>query len=175
MKSKHGLWKRVGGGLATVAALAVIGAASTGHAQPFHGRWSGGPEVALGGILHGLDLTADQRHQIAAILRTHKNELVQARHTLSAAATSMMEGVTDQDTTPKALQAKMDGLADAGKQLGRVWLTVRLEAIALLSPEQKQELARRQQRFLRRIEARSSEHSQDQERNIDKLIERLSR
>jgi len=131
--------------------------------------------VALAGILHGLDLTGDQKHQIAAILRTHKSELIQARQTLSGAAKSLILGVGDQNAKPEALQARMDALADAGKQLGRIWLTVRREAVAVLSPEQRQELAKRQQRFLQRMEARSSERSQEQEHDIDRLIERLSR
>jgi Spy/CpxP family protein refolding chaperone len=175
MKSKRGLWKWVGGGLVVIVALAAIGAGWHLHGQPFHGWGGGGSRMALAGILHGLDLTADQKHQIAAILRAHKSELIQAGQKMRGAGRSMMEGVADQSATPDALQAKMDALADAGKQLGRVWLTVRREAVAVLSPEQKQELAKRQQRFLQRMEARSDERSQERERDIDKLIERLSR
>ena len=175
MNRKRDLWKWAAIGLAGVWALAALGAASPAQGEAFHRDWGGGPGLALAGILHGLDLTADQRHQIAAILRTHKNELIQARRAFSGAARTLMEGVTDQTAKPEALQAKVDALADAGKQMGHIWLTVRGEAIAVLSPEQKQKLAERQQRFLKRMEARGSERTQEQEQGMDRLIEGLSK
>jgi Spy/CpxP family protein refolding chaperone len=175
MKSKRGVWKWIAGGLAAVGALAAFGGAWLVHAQGFGGGWGGGHTMALAGILHHMDLTTDQKHQIAAILRAHKSELSQARQKMGEAGKAMLEAATDQDAKPEAVQAKLDAVADTGKQLGRAWLTVRQEAVAVLTPQQKQDLAKRQQRFLQRMETRLSEHKQDQERNLDELIDRLSR
>jgi Spy/CpxP family protein refolding chaperone len=91
------------------------------------------------------------------------------------AAKALMEAATNQDVKVESVQAKLDAAADAGKQMGRAWLQVRKEAFALLTPQQKQDLAKRQQRFVQRMESRIAEHKQDQERNLDELIERLGR
>jgi Spy/CpxP family protein refolding chaperone len=169
MKSKYGTWLWWAGGLAVIGVLVAIGA-GTLHAQHF-----GGERMLLGGILRNADLTVDQKHQIAAILRAHKGELIQAGQNMGDAAKALMEAATNQDVKVEAVQAKLDAAADAGKQMGRAWLTVRKEAFAVLTPQQKQDLAKRQQRFVQRMESRIAEHKQDQERNLDELIERLGR
>ena len=176
MKSKRGLIKWVLGGLLAAGILAVIGLGSHRlDAQPYHRGWGDGAMMGLGGILHDLDLTADQKKQLASILRAHKGELLQGRQKVRDAGKAMLEAVGDQDAKPEALQAKMDALADAGKQMGRTWLTVRREALGVLTPQQKQDLAKRQQRFIQKIEARMAERGTDQEQHIDDLIDRLSR
>jgi len=175
MKSKCGPWKWIVGGLAAFGILAAVGAGWQADAHPFRGGWGGGGGMALGGILRGTDLTSDQKHQIATILRAHKTELTQTQQKMRDAGKAMLEAAIDQEAKPEAVQAKLDAVADAGKQLGRVWLTVRREAFAVLTPQQKQDLAKRQQRFVQRMESRVAERKQDQEHNLDDLIERLSR
>jgi Spy/CpxP family protein refolding chaperone len=176
MKSKRGLIKWLAGGLLAAGAVAAIGLGATRlHAQGFHRGWGEGPMMALGGILHDLDLTADQKKQIAGILRAHKSELLQTRQKMGTAGKAMMEAIADQDSKPEVLQARMDAVADAAKQMGKAWITVRKEAIVVLTPQQKQDLAKRQQRFLQKMEARMTERQGDQEQHIDDLIDRLTR
>lgn len=171
MKSKGGAWRWLACGLAVLGSVAILFGAGTVRAQPF----GGGRMMALGGILNSVDLTTDQKHQIAAILRAHKSELIQAQQKMSDAGRTMMETALDDDAKPEVVQAKLDAAADAGKALGRVWLMVRREVIAVLTPQQKQDLARRRQRFTQRMEARLAERRTDQEHHLDDLIERLSR
>jgi Spy/CpxP family protein refolding chaperone len=130
--------------------------------------------AGLRGILQDLDLTTDQKKQIGAILRNHKNELLQARDKMGQAGRAVMEGLADQDARPEALQAKVDAAAEAGKQLGKVLIGIRQEAMGVLTAQQKQDLAKRQQRFIQRIEKRMSEHQQDREHSLDEWIDRLS-
>jgi Spy/CpxP family protein refolding chaperone len=176
MKSKRGVLGWMAGALLTAGALIVLAGNGTSlQAMPFGGWGHHEQMMPLAGILHGLDLTADQKKQIAGILRTHKGELLQANQKMQDAGKSMMETVVDQDAKPEAQQAKMDALADAGKQLGKVWLTVRREAIAVLTPAQKQELGARQQKFLAKMEAHMSKRSSGQGDHLDELIDSLSR
>jgi Spy/CpxP family protein refolding chaperone len=156
--------------------VAVLAAAAIGTrvlwAHPSH--W-GGPMMGWRAMLHELDLTADQKKQLAGILRTHKGEWLAARDKLAQAGRSMVEGMADQEMKPEALQGRLDAAAEAGKALGRIGIAMRREALALLTPQQKQDLAKRQQRFLGRMEQRSGERRQDAERHFDDWIEALTR
>ncbi len=173
MKIKGGwrTWLVAGLTVAAVLAGAAVGAHSI-WARP--GGW-GGPLPGLRHMLHELDLTADQKKQLAGVLRAHRAEWLQARDKLAQAGRSMIEGAADQETKPEVIQARLDAAAEAGKQLGRVGIAMRQEALALLTPQQKQELAKRQQRFLQRIEKRMGERRQDSEQHYDDWIESLTR
>jgi Spy/CpxP family protein refolding chaperone len=176
MRVKGGQWKWwIGGAVVALVLAGTLAGWRTIQARPLWGGHGGGMMMGLGGLLHDLDLTADQKKQMAGILRTHKSELLQARDKMSQAGRAVMEGLADQDARPEALQARVDAAAEAGKQLARVWIGVRRDALAILSPQQKQDLAKHQQRFLQRMESRLHENQQDREHDLDEWIERLSR
>lgn len=176
MGFKNRRWKWWIGGAVVASALAVaLMGWHTVQARPLWGGRGGGMMMGLGGLFHDVDLTAEQKKQLAGILRTHKSELLQARDKMSQAGRAVVEGLADQDARPEALQARVDAAAEAGKQLARVWIGIRRDAMAILTPQQKQDLAKRQQRFLQRMESRMHENQQDREHGLDEWIERLSR
>ena len=164
----------VGGLAAAAAALGSAVAWKSAHAQGWGGRFHGGP-LGLRAMLHDLDLSADQKKQLAGILRAHKTEILQARDKMAQAGKGVLDALADQDAKPEALQTRVDAVADAGKQAAHVWIAMRKEVLAILTPQQKQDLAKQRQRFVQRMEARMGDRRHDLEQHLDDWIERLGR
>ncbi|HUJ75021.1 MAG TPA: periplasmic heavy metal sensor, partial [bacterium] len=156
--------------LIVVLACTVWGAvaAPSAHTQ----RW-GGPARHLGYVLYRLNLTPDQQHAVANILRAHEqqflDEAAQAYQTRKAVVTTLsQEGASD-----STLTGQIEAATTAHKQIALTWVQTRREILNVLTPEQRTQLSEMAGKLLSRMD--SWHGKSDPKAGLDELIQRLSK
>lgn len=126
----------------SAAALAQPDQGGRGPHRGPRGGMIGGP-ADLG--LRGLDLTDAQRDQVRAIMESHKAAFGEARTKLRDAHRAMHQAIVAQPVDEAAIRAKSAEVGAAMADDAILRAKVRAEVFALLTPEQQQKAAERNQ------------------------------
>jgi Spy/CpxP family protein refolding chaperone len=88
-----------------------------------------------------LDLTDAQKAQLAAIVKSHKSEIVAALKPVIAKRRALHDAILAETTDEKEIRAAADDLGHAIGDFSVLAAKIKQEAAAVLTPDQKQKLA----------------------------------
>lgn len=156
-------------------ALLAGGAGLAAHTQPGPGgpgigqrRGPGGPGGPRGFTrdlgLRGLDLTDAQRDQVRAIMETHREAFQQIGTRLRDAHRGMAQAAQADAVNEAEVRTRSTEVAAAMADQVILRARVRGEVLALLTPEQKQQLAERAARAAERMKERGERLQQRRQR-----------
>lgn len=152
---------------AAVAGALVFFAVSSAHSQPpggfghgprggHHGGPGGGPDGhhALMFILHGLDLTDEQKTQIEALTAARQETAETQHEAMTAARTALHQLVLTGTYSDEAAEPHVQAIATASGEFARLHAKLGNEIYNLLTPEQREEFVE----TLAKVEERHGRH-----------------
>jgi protein CpxP len=166
----------VAGILAGVLALAGGLAAGDAAAREW-GPWAGhgGGDSRVLGMIKKIGLSADQKAQLAALLKAQRDNLAAKHESAAAARRTLMTLMTADAVDEQALGAALDTAASTHKEMALAWIKVRQDVQALLTPEQLAQVKEMRDRLVHRMEDRHAGMTARGTERLDRLIEDLAR
>jgi periplasmic protein CpxP/Spy len=144
--------KRMTVGLAAlVFACACIGTVAAAAHDGGHGsgRWERG--FGMGRLLHRLDLTQDQKRQVASILESHRGEIGNVATRLVQATENLLNATAAEPFSEDAVKQAAQAVADQQEQLIALRAGIFNEIKPILTPEQLTTLAQMRGKMAERM------------------------
>jgi Spy/CpxP family protein refolding chaperone len=136
------------GSVATLVQAQPFGGPGHHHGGYGHGSAMGGYDGAMGGrmfehMLDGVNATTDQRNRIRGIMKTAMEDVRKQREAGRGLRAQAMTLFTQPTVDPAAVEALRKQMMDQHDQVSRRMMQSMLEASAVLTPEQRAQLAER--------------------------------
>lgn len=126
--------------MATVTMAVVSGTAYAMPGDGFHGMMGGpgpGPAEGMLRVLMRLDLTDDQKHEVALILSKHRDEGKENREAFRKAMEALRSATEAEVFDEEAVRGAYKGVSAAGEEMAVHGAKVIAELRGVLTPEQR--------------------------------------
>lgn len=132
------------------------------HGHRFHGR---NPMFRL---MHRLNLTADQKSKVAAILKQEEPDIKTAAQQMVEARKQLFTAVMSANYDAKAVSAASQQVANAAEQLAQIRAKIVSQTVPILTPEQQTTF----KNMVAKVSSRMGTHLDARFEHLDKWIAR---
>lgn len=145
-------------------AMAAVAAQAQEKGPAPEGMMSGpmvrGPHHGKGfvAMLEGLNLSPEQKHQVAQILKDNRDQGKALRENMKKAHLEMREVMDKTPGDEAAVRKAAQAMAKAGEEMAVHMGKVKAQIDAVLTPEQKAKRAEMRAKFKERFKARMEKH-----------------
>jgi len=110
---------------------------------PAEGQDLGSQRGGKGGMMAALDLDKGQLAKMRELRHSMKRKMIEQKSKVELARLDFQEELQKEKPDTARLNKLIDQVAEANAQKTRAWLTMRVEMIKILTPEQKQKMLER--------------------------------
>lgn len=117
----------------TVSLVMLFAGSMVSEAYAYHGKG----KSPMGRLLKGLNLTAEQKQQVKAIVKGHRNDLISGRVAVLQARQNLIKVTTGNTFDQNAVQTAYNALASAQSNMTVLRAKIFSEIVPILTPEQQ--------------------------------------